>query len=1584
MKRNQSLTTKTNIRRIAKKSTKKPLSQKPEKNKRLKAVSRQQLVPKPKSVTRKKNISKRISPAQQKNRARQKRVLTHRSGPQSGLRRWIETQWQFFQDMMQRESETIWFVGLMVVAMLLRFLQPDWYLDRQFHPDERWIFGVVSRLSYPQEPAGLQYGTFPLYFLALIKDLVALFATSFGHFDANRFVIWAGRMLSACFDLGTIVFTYLIGCRLWPEARGRKVGLLAAAFLSFTVLNIQMAHFFVVDVPLGMLVMGTLYWSIGIAQTRSRRDYILAGIFIGLAAATKTSSVPLAIAVGIGHLIGLSHARSGERLRMWQDLGLAVGISLVTFFIAMPHAILNWDKFWTNQNEQRRILVTGVADVPFNRQYLNTTPYIYYFQNLIQYTLGYALGIVSLFAFGAYPLIGIINGIYRAIQKKWKKIIESIQGTAGLWVIMSFAVVYFGIIGSSFAKFNRYMLPLTPIFCLLSAHLLLCLKAKISVNWGKRLVTAAIAVVLGGTVFWSLAFVSIYQNEHPWIAASRWIQKNLPATIVEKGRVRPTAILNEEWGDDLPTYVKGINPKHFRMNKFPVQEPDTPRKREFILNMLFQNDLIVMADTRAHAVYRRLPKRYPINAAYYELMFEEKLGFRLAAEFKNYPKLFGVEFPDDKADESFTLYDHPHVYLFQRQVPMPAPAELARRLDTRIAQLKTRVEKKKATPAGLAKTKTVSSSLPTVVNANIGKSKGRPVFILGKLNGFTAALAWILMLEVIGLLTLPLCLSLFPRLPDSGVGLAKIVGTLILTWTTWLIVSAGIARHLQSTTFTVLLVLGGISIFWALKRRTEIEEFFAQRGKFWISAEVIFLVAFIGYMLTKLYNPDINNPFGQGYNGGGEPMGISFFTAVYQSIYFPPYDPWLSGYPINYYYYGQVILGILAKLVGVSPEWSYQICISLLFALTVTGVYGLGLGLTGKRKWGIVAAIAAGMLGNLHTFFYILEPFNRGMHWNEIIASLSRIWSETWRHIGRFEFIWNPTRLIKGTINEMPWFSFLYGDLHAHIIAIPYSLPIIGWGLNVLLPVNRKTQLLPEAPGRTGTERGLTFFVTALTLGSLSAINTWNFPPYALLILAVLLAKAMQEKKKRAIPWQNISIAVLGWLRLVIGGLALLFFFHKNFTPQSTTLAFVNPAVRTQVKDFLIFFALAVFMLCTFWAFQLVPLGRDLLVCLGWSAKSRKPWREKIVKVIQSFWEKHPLAVYVSLSILSGFLLLALFNQLLLAILSLLMLVAIYVLGWCPLTPQLRLTMIMAVLGLGIVLGCEIVHVRDFMGVGGDMSRMNTVFKFYMVAWIYFALVSATLLAQIFSGSGKEKKNWQRFFAGARKWHLPAAVVGLLLLWGIANYFQEQGGTSWLTLVLIVSILIIPWVWAWWPKREELRLVWTTVLATILFIVSLYPPISLYNRMHLCSKFKHPTLNGFAYLNHMLPREAKALTWIREHIKNTDIILEAPGYRGYNCFDTRVAIFTGHPTLIGWIGQEEQMRYNAELTGSRTRDAELIYKTLNNEQAQKLIEQYQIEYVFVGENERKAYPGPGLYKFGKFMDLVYDHEGIKIYQRQAK
>jgi uncharacterized membrane protein len=299
--------------------------------------------------------------------------------------------------------------------------------------------------------------------------------------------------------------------------------------------------------------------------------------------------------------------------------------------------------------------------------------------------------------------------------------------------------------------------------------------------------------------------------------------------------------------------------------------------------------------------------------------------------------------------------------------------------------------------------------------------------------------------------------------------------------------------------------------------------------------------------------------------------------------------------------------------------------------------------------------------------------------------------------------------------------------------------------------------------------------------------------------------------------------------------------------------------------------------------------------------------------------------------------------------------------------------------GIGVILGCEIVHIKDFMGEGGAMSRMNTVFKFYNVIWFYMGLAATVSLARLWP----EMQALQKSAQAVRLQQLLAGAGLVLLIWAVLYFYQIDTGASLLAWGLGLGLLGMPLLRLFLGLRNGWFWAWGAVMVACAGILALYAPVSLYNRMRLCSEFKHPTLNGVAYMERMIPPQAQAMGWLREHAAATEVLLEAPGKRGYNCFDSRVSTVTGLPTLIGWVGHEEQMRYNPELTGSRVRDADRIFSTEDLAEAGALIRKYRIRYVYVGDIEKKSYPLPGLEKFARFMDIVYDREGVVIYRSRA-
>jgi len=158
-----------------------------------------------------------------------------------------------------------------------------------------------------------------------------------------------------------------------------------------------------VDTFVTFFVSGLIYFAARIYKKGGILNYILAGAFYGMALASKTAAIPFALAVIAAHLFrffsitGTNKSAKSKRLELWVYLGWASLAAFIVFFICMPHALLDFQKFTQDQNEQKRILVTGEADVPYNRQYINTTPYLFYIKNLVLFSVSSVRSALKLF-----------------------------------------------------------------------------------------------------------------------------------------------------------------------------------------------------------------------------------------------------------------------------------------------------------------------------------------------------------------------------------------------------------------------------------------------------------------------------------------------------------------------------------------------------------------------------------------------------------------------------------------------------------------------------------------------------------------------------------------------------------------------------------------------------------------------------------------------------------------------------------------------------------------------------------------------------------------------------------------------------------------------------------------------------------------------------------------------------------------------------------------------------------------------------------------------------------------------------------
>src|SRR5579883_337206 len=295
----------------------------------------------------------------------------------------------------RRHRERMAVGALLLVALALRVYQVDWDQGHLYHPDERYILMTtaglslswplnLSKLLSPQstlDPHGFAYGSFSFYLLRLVAAiLVGLshLGTPFqflGIFNDLSNLRLIGRPISALFDTGSVFIVYQLGKRLYD----RRIGFLAAAFVTFSVIDIQLSHFYATDTLMTSLALAAILSAIVYLQEGKSGAAIWAGVFTGLALGTKVSSAPVLAPVGLAFLLRLFAAdgASGEihwRLpdseevsRFISVLATSVVVGLLVFLIVEPYAIIDVGNFISGISDPEN-MVRGIADVPYTRQ----------------------------------------------------------------------------------------------------------------------------------------------------------------------------------------------------------------------------------------------------------------------------------------------------------------------------------------------------------------------------------------------------------------------------------------------------------------------------------------------------------------------------------------------------------------------------------------------------------------------------------------------------------------------------------------------------------------------------------------------------------------------------------------------------------------------------------------------------------------------------------------------------------------------------------------------------------------------------------------------------------------------------------------------------------------------------------------------------------------------------------------------------------------------------------------------------------------------------------------------------------------
>lgn len=873
----------------------------------------------------------------------------------------------------------------------------------------------------------------------------------------------------------------------------------------------------------------------------------------------------------------------------------------------------------------------------------------------------------------------------------------------------------------------------------------------------------------------------------------------------------------------------------------------------------------------------------------------------------------------------------------------------------------------------------------------------------------TDFLAWYLLLTLLGWLTFPLAWRLFPALADRGFSLARALGLLLWGWLFWMLTTLGVTRNDGGgLLLTFLLVAAaGAAALWR-GNRSPVEEWASLRAwlkanrRLVIAVEVLFFLAFAAWAFVRASNPNIETA------GGEKTMELAFINSILRSPTFPPRDPWMSGYAISYYYFGYVMTAMLAKATATPGAVAHNLMLALVFALSAVGAYGILYNLLAARRNRSSSSLTSpfslltALLGPLFLLFVsnaagFLEVLHRrGLFWSgqpgdsNLWTALGRLvrpnlqaynfW--TWLDIlhlnqppaeppawvpDRYIWWWQDSRVIQDydlagnfreIIDEFPAFSYLLGDLHPHVLAMPFGLLVVAAALNLFLggwkgSLDLRFVRLPLAP--------LHLFAGALLLGGMAFLNTWDILfGFALLTGAYVLARAL------ASGWTWERLADLFLFGLPLGLLAILLYlpFYIGFASQAGGIL---PNLDSPTRGahlwvmfgplFVPLFAWLIFLrrgekLSARWKTGFgLGLGLTLFLwffswLLGLLAQLKLPDFAASYLQAQGF---PSLALFFGAATLKRLASMAsLLTLLALLIPALAFLVqtgnrlpaegqqdanpvppssfSLLPSHSSLLTPYFSLLLLL--LGALLVLAPEFVFLRDLFG-----NRMNTIFKFYFQAWQLWSLAAAF-------GAAVMLRELHRFWQGAY-----SLVLALALVVGLAfPVFALANKTNAFQLPAFAQVLDAARAAGDPSPLRTAASVWS--------------------------------LDGAQLFHRQYPDDAAAADWLAS--APYGVIAEAVGgqYSDY----ARMSAYSGLPAVVGWIGHEDQWRGTFDEQRQRGEwDIPTLYQTNNWDEARSIIEKYDIRYVVVGTLERNVYRVNEL-NFQRNLVEVFRSGDVVIYQ----
>ncbi len=556
---------------------------------------------------------------------------------------------------------------------------------------------------------------------------------------------------------------------------------------------------------------------------------------------------------------------------------------------------------------------------------------------------------------------------------------------------------------------------------------------------------------------------------------------------------------------------------------------------------------------------------------------------------------------------------------------------------------------------------------------------------------FEAALRWYAVLAALTWALAPAVSWLCDALSDRGLTIIRPLAVLAAVYPVWLLAALGLAAFNAPLVIAAVIVLGVISWSLTLLRSGVDRNWLRQLAIVEGSSALLFAA----YVWLRGYTPAIL--------GTEKPMDIAFLASSSRAVTMPPLDPWFAGEPINYYYLGYVLHGTVGRLADVPPETGFNLALATVFSCTLVAAFGVVWNVV--RPWvsarlaaftALFATFGVGLAGNLYAPMRLLQDPS---------STITAWWWDGAVGIG-----WRSSRIVcdglrvenlcpnpaTATINEFPFFSFLLGDLHPHVMALPYTLVAISLSWNLAQTSLTHSAMHDWTPWPRVA-------VCGAVAGALYPLNAWDYPTFLVLMLAGVWIGAGTTLARA---WRPsillVASSLLAWLP-----------FLATFVPPTTSASSDLPALIARVPG--ISSALSALGLHTaertstveYLTIFGVPyvLGVALIVS-GFGGQTEDLARRELRAVIV------PGAAMVVAGVLLSAPVIPLCGiPLALAIAQLRR----------DLTPGPRVfALVLYSVAWALSIGVEVFYVRDAFD-----DRMNTLFKFYYQSWTLSAIGAA-------------------------------------------------------------------------------------------------------------------------------------------------------------------------------------------------------------------------------------------------------------------